>query len=381
MQKIKKELVWWTGDFNSLIKDWVINNKPDLLDSLNNSILLEKEMWLEAGFDAYRFSSVTGLMDRKHKTQFMYNVKSPLEWIPYKEYPKQSFTDCMFDAAQSIASEGKTIDIFWSGGLDSNAMLIAFNELGLHKQLRIIIGGSPETPELFHKLIKGRIDYVIDETSTMTNTYGLAKPDEHVWTAGPEADLMFGAAANLHGVGIDIKDDVGSWNFKRRYNYTYRLFRMISNCNLNWVDIRNHKSFFTHPSIEKFVVNHTLSGEMVFYNLTSAGWDSSNKPGAAQWFRTVGYGDKHAKNQKHYLTCKMPIRDFVYDFTKDKTISYHIPKVISVFRMKYDRPSDPSVTRIQKLMPPLRNIAITGEGIVITRENFSDYDWSMYMLG
>ena len=57
----------------------------------------------------------------------MYNVKSPLEWIPYKEYPKQSFTDCMFDAAQSIANEGKTTDIFWSGGLDSNAMLIAFN--------------------------------------------------------------------------------------------------------------------------------------------------------------------------------------------------------------------------------------------------------------
>ena len=381
MQKIKKELVWWTGDFNSLIKDWVINNKPDLLDSLNNSILLEKEMWLEAGFDAYRFSSVTGLMDRKHKTQFMYNVKSPLEWIPYKEYPKQSFTDCMFDAAQSIASEGKTIDIFWSGGLDSNAMLIAFNELGLHKQLRIIIGGSPETPELFHKLIKGRIDYVIDETSTMTNTYSLAKPDEHVWTAGPEADFMFGGAANLYGVDIDIKDDVGSWNFKRRYNYTYRLFRMISNCNLNWVDIRNHKSFFTHPSIEKFVVNHTLSGEMVFYNLASAGWDSSDKSGAAQWFRTVGYGDKHAKNQKHYLTCKMPIRDFVYDFTKDKTISYHIPKVISIFRMKYDRPSDPSVTRIKKLMPPLRNIAITGEGVVITRDNFSDYDWSTYILG
>ena len=77
----------------------------------------------------------------------------------------------------------------------------------------------------------------------------------------------------------------------------------------------------------------------------------------------------------------MPIRDFVYDFTKDKTISYHIPKVISIFRMKYDRPSDPSVTRIKKLMPPLRNIAITGEGVVITRDNFSDYDWSTYILG
>ena len=44
MQKIKKELRGGIGDFNLLIKDWVINNRPDLLDSLNNSILLEKEM-------------------------------------------------------------------------------------------------------------------------------------------------------------------------------------------------------------------------------------------------------------------------------------------------------------------------------------------------
>ena len=46
---------------------------------------------------------------------------------------------------------------------------------------------------------------------------------------------------------------------------------MISNCNLNWVDIRNHKSFFTHPSIEKFVINHILPGEMVFYNSKGVG--------------------------------------------------------------------------------------------------------------
>ena len=79
----------------------------------------------------------------------------------FKEYPKQSFADCMFESAQSIANSGKTIDFFWSGGLDSNAMLLAFNELGLEKQLHVIIGGSLETPELFEKIIKGRIDYVI----------------------------------------------------------------------------------------------------------------------------------------------------------------------------------------------------------------------------
>ncbi len=371
-------LVWWTGDFNSLMKDWVINNRPDLLDSLNNSILLEKEMWVEIGHNAYRFAVLTGLMDRKHETQFMYNTKFDHEWIPYEEHPKQSFTDCMFDAAKSVADEGKTIDLFYSGGLDSNAMLIAFNELGLHKQLRVIMGGSPESPELFDKLIKGRIDYVFADPNTQTETYSLAKPDEHVWTAGIEADFMFGGT-NLFSIDIDIKDYMRSWNFKRRYNWSNRLFRMIGNCNLNWVDIRNHKSFFTHPSIEKFVVNYTLSGEMVFYNLADSGWDNSGQPGLAQWLRTVGLGDKHSKNQKHYLTCKMPIRDFVYNFTKDKTISYDAPKVISIFRMKFDKSSDPSVTHIKKLMPESRNIAITGEGVVITRDNFSDYDWSEYI--
>ena len=371
-------LVWWTGDFNSLIKDWVINNRPDLLDSLNDSILLEKEMWVEIGHNAYRFAVLTGLMDRKHETQFMYNTKFDHEWIPYEEHPKQSFTDCMFDAAKSVADEGKTIDLFWSGGLDSNAMLIAFNELGLHKQLRVIMGGSPESPELFDKLIKGRIDYVFADPNTQTETYSLAKPDEHVFTAGIEADFMFGGT-NLFSIDIDIKDYMRSWNFKRRYNWSNRLFRMIGNCNLNWVDIRNHKSFFTHPSIEKFVVNYTLSGEMVFYNLADSGWDNSGQPGLAQWLRTVGLGDKHSKNQKHYLTCKMPIRDFVYNFTKDKTISYDAPKVISIFRMKFDKSSDPSVTHIKKLMPESRNIAITGEGVVITRDNFSDYDWSEYI--
>ena len=367
-----KNLVWWNSDFNSLIKDWLINNRLDLLDSYNNSLLLEKEIFQNMGSNSYRFQVVTGLIDRKHETQFMYNTKSNSKWIPYQEFPKQSFTDCMFDAAQSIADEGKTIDFFWSGGLDSTAMLIAFNELGLHKQLRIIMGGSPETPDLFDKIIKGRIDHVIDETSTLTNTYSIAKPDEHVWTGGVEADTMFGAKANLYGVDVSVKDNVESWNLKRRYNHTYRLFRMIANCNLDWIDVKNHKSFYTHPSIQKFAINHTLSGEMVFYDLTDGGW------GLDPWLSTIGYNE-NAKGQKHYLSCKMPIRDFVYSITKDNYISYELPKVASEYRMRFEKSLDPSMTYAKKSMSLLRNIAVTGKGEVITRDNFLDRDWSEYL--
>lgn len=368
-----KNLVWWNSDFNSLIKDWLVNNKLDLLDSFNNSSLLEKEIWQDMGSNSYKFSAVTGLIDRKHEIQFMYNTKSNSKWIPFEEQPTRSFTDCMFDAAQSIADEGKTIDFFWSGGLDSTGMLIAFNELGLHKQLRVIMGGSTEAPDLFDKLIKGRIDYVIDETSTLNNTYSLAKPDKHVWTAGPEADIVFGAKANLYGVGISVKDNVESWNLRRRYNYTYRLFRMIANCNLDWIDLNNHKSFYTHPSIEKFVINHTLSGEMVFYDLTDEGWGRING-----WRVTNGYNE-NAKGQEHYLSCKMPIRDFIYNFTRDKIISYEMTKVVSEYRMRYRESLDSSGIRKKKSMSPPRNIAVTNKGEVITRDNFLDHDWSEYM--
>ena len=372
--KNKKELVWWSSSFNELIRTWLKNNNPDVLDNFENLEFLEKNVYLFMGYNS-RLHTLTGLSDRKHKTQFIYNQTSDCEWLPYQEYPKQSFTDCMLGAAQSIASVGKTIDLFWSGGLDSTAMLIAFNELGLHKQLRIIMGGPPEVSILFDKLIKGRIDYIIDQTSTYVCTFSFAKPDEHVWTAGVEADIVFGAKASLRSKGISVKDYSEwcyLWNAKRRYGYTHRMFRMIVYCNVDWIDINNHKSFYTHPSIEKFVINQTLSEEMVFYDLTDEKWND-------EWISTIGY-DKSTKGQKHYLSCKMPLRDFIYSFTKDDSISYKMPKITSEMRLSFQKPSIGSpMPFVKKHMPPPRNIAVTDEGVVITRDNFLDYDWLDYI--
>ena len=66
---------------------------------------------------------------------------------------------------------------------------------------------------------------------------------------------------------------------------------MISNCNLNWVDIRNHLIFFTtHDPLKNLLsIIHYLI-EMVFYIRVKVqdNFHSSDKSGAAQWFRTVG---------------------------------------------------------------------------------------------
>ena len=61
----------------------------------------------------------------------------------------------------------------------------------------------------------------------------------------------------------------------------------------------------------------------------------------------------------------MPLRDFIYNITKDKNLSYEIPKTLSGIRLSLDK--------------PLNVTAITGEGHVIRDDNFNDFDWAPYI--
>lgn len=358
--KNKKQLVWWNNYFNSLIKDWIIINRLDLLDSFNDAILFEKEILRDSGFNPYDYP-LTGAIDRTGKNTFLYNSVIPSKWIPYQEQNKQSFEDCMFETAQSIANDGRTIDLFWSGGLDSTAILIAFNELGLEKQLRLIIGGELEETKTFNRIVKNRIEYVVTPY-LINDLWSVAKPNEHVWVVGAEADPMFGAQGSLWTGGVTVENEEHSWNLKRRYLFVSNAYRYVSNCRLDSIDISSRKSFYGHPSIERFTINHALSGDMVYYNLTHEGWGDN-------FHNTRGY-NSYAPSQKFYLKCKMPIREFIYKYTNDEEISYKMLKVVSEERLRM-----PS----KKPRPPLRNIAITSEGDVITRDNFLDRDWSEYI--
>ena len=138
----------------------------------------------------------------------------------------------MFESVKLLADKGKTIDFFWSGGLDSTACLLAFNELGLHKQLHVIMGGAPESPELFEKVVKGRMDYSWDETATASVVFGLAKPDEHVLSSCAEFDPMFGG---MHAAVGPVIDGGGTgaveqtWNTKRRYYISKETWRNMDN--------------------------------------------------------------------------------------------------------------------------------------------------------
>ena len=98
---------------------------------------------------------------------------------------------------------------------------------------------------------------------------------------------------------------------------------------------------------------------MVYYDLTHDGW--------GDWYTTgEAYG---APSQRYYKKCKMMIRDFIYQLTGDRDLAYEQPKVASGLRLMGGASST------------LRVLAITGDGQIVTHENFDGFDWSEYIVG
>jgi len=351
-------LVYWTLPFLETVEKWIQTEYPLFLQEWN--ILLKEDLVLSrrAGFSRSNQST----LDRAGQLETVFHTQTCVPWLPFAEYPRKNFSDCMFESAQLLADKGKTIDFFWSGGLDSTAALLAFNELGLHKQLHVIMGGKPESPELFEEVVKGRMEYTWDETSTADIFYGIAKPDEHVLCSCSEFDIMFGAKANFAGRGVKVKNP-DSWEIKRRYYTGRHAWRNVINFSGDWVDIDNYMPFVMQKPLEKWLCNHVIDENMVYYDITDESWESG------EWFST-GYAP-NALGQEHYKKCKMAVRDFLYKITKDEYLSYHKPKVASMVRLAGQRPGSGGIHRI---------LAITNAGEIVTSDNFHDFDWPSYIV-
>ena len=303
-------------------------------------------------------------LDRAGEHESLFHTHNLVPWIPLVEYPRKSFSDCMFESVKLLADKGKTIDFFWSGGLDSTACLLAFNELGLHKQLHVLIAGALESPELFEKVVKGRMDYSWDETATASVVFGFAKPDKHVLSSCAEFDPMFGGMHAtlgpdlfpMHGGGIGPVEQ--TWNTKRRYYLSKNSWRNMDNFSGDWVNIDNYMPICMQEPLEKWLCNHVIDENIIYWDITSDDWDYED-----WWSKGVA---PNAPGQEHYRKCKMPLRDFLYMLTKDEYISYQQPKQASMLKL------DLSESR--------RIIAITNDGDCVTKDNFHNFDWTKYIV-
>jgi len=119
-------------------------------NSLSNDPLLKISDWLGGSKTDYAF-------DRTNTIQGPLREKN-ISLIPEFDINfNKTFKEICEDTARDIINEGKSIDIYWSGGVDSTAVVVAFlNVCTDFKQLNIVYdtGGIEEYPLFYEKYVK-----------------------------------------------------------------------------------------------------------------------------------------------------------------------------------------------------------------------------------
>lgn len=292
---------------------------------------------------------------RKTNEQYVFNTSTHtlnMPWVEYQHYPEwdmDDVTDAMMASAQILADTGKTIDLFWSGGLDSTGALIALNEI-CPKQLRVIIGGYTEYPEYYDKVVK-HLDHVIDDTG---NLMSIAKPDKHVYCPCGQGDELFGAPGRGDREMVEKYTDTRekilvNWELTREYKWATGGLRFIQEFSGDKMDMENHLQLYTQKPLEKWAINQHKTGL------------------ESELFTGIPPKGDHWEDE-HYHKWKIPLRKFLYKFTKDEEFSFKKKKIMSLDRAQ---------TNLQKYKheKEYRVWAVLEDGTIITKDNIDQYDW------
>ena len=283
-----------------------------------------------------------------------------IDYRYYDEIDRYDFSDLMLMRAQEFARKNKQIDFYYSGGLDSVAMLVAFREVPIRHQLHIIMGGS-DPLSLGPDNLK---DYILSGNHTIDSTgnlYGMADPSKNIVTTGIEADPLFGSVGNpilmknikrdktdLFGYkfALDAEPDLHllvneDWNYdfwwhNQRYFSRMRSFRIIKNFSGEKMDLSNYCPFYMGDNIFKWCINQHYNKQIKWHH---------------------GNPKFHKSN---FLASKPMLRQFVGDFC-DRDWAYNIGKT----RTEWSKDNLVSQTN--------RVLAVTADGTVVTRDNVGDY--------
>jgi len=307
------------------------------------------------------------LLNRDTEQQYTFNssVKSlNMPWLEYKHYPEVEnldITDVLIASAEILASTGKTIDFFWSGGIDSTAALIALNEV-CPEQLHVIIGHSTEYQDYYDKVVK-HLDHTINTTH---DVFKEASPDKHILCPCGTADEVFGSNGNGKSANIYVTSPqqiYETWEAKRKQKWCVGSLRYIYEWEGDKMDMSNHLPIYVQPPMEKWAVNQHRKGWREACGTIFGNMDENNPD---------TYICVNDMKHEHYLTYKMPLRDHIYKFTKDKEYAYGHGKVISLLRGQHlvNRVVDKSSYRIW---------GILDDGSILTKDNIEQYDWRGFL--
>ena len=256
-----------------------------------------------------------------------------------------SFDDIMMNRAIEMRDMDKEIEILYSGGIDSVAIMYALVEVCPKDQLRIIMGA--ETPIKIYpagyKNVAGHLHYEFSNG----NMFGIARPDKRLFTTGCEADRLFGSTGYPHGRVYNrdtyTKNKEDDYNAERwwpitRHTYLTQSFRMLQNISVDKMDIRNYQPFFLCPDMLRYAMNMHIDKKIVLH---TNWWD----------------------DEDNFLKTKMNIRNFISKF--DKGYAYSQGKTNMRADVQYEHTLPLSLN--------FNVLAITEDGTIVNKSNIMDY--------
>lgn len=282
----------------------------------------------------------------------------------------------MLERASELWNVGRPINVFWSGGIDSTAMLVALmmtnnnwnNQLHITTTQRSI---TEEYPKFFEDYLSGSNVTVVDGDRMLHRDF---YSDDEVNLTGDLADQLFGSGfsqryvgqfdkAQLHTplaqirsqlferattIGTSRLNTVTRWPRHRVTNVlphinslslSIQLTHLVSEDQfLTWVDNHLSRAPFKLNTLYDMMwwLNFTLKWTEKKYRLVGILGDSSIEPSASVFFDTPDFQwwsmtHHHEKIQpSDWKTYKQPLKDFIFSFTNDDQYRTNKTKEVSL---------------------------------------------------
>ena len=285
----------------------------------------------------------TGILDNR----FKYKSISPIPTI--SENFNKTFEDICYETAQLLINLNKPISIFWSGGIDSTCLLATFMKLVSDpKQIRVVMTPKSieEYPWFYEEKIKGHYDILmyhnfIHRYDPRQSVAGGHFAGDEIILTGSFGDQLFGSIKVVNN--LDIKDMFWKEAFDNDMLFGAGLSRQKAKTGVNWqTDILCKKEvrdfirdilpiqlkeapFEIKTTFDLFWwLNFTIKWQCIVFRplgfnteLTKKKFNQMEAFYDASDFQQWAMLNPDLKEKGTPETYKFPMKDVIYDFTKD----------------------------------------------------------------
>lgn len=259
------------------------------------------------------------------RTRILFDVKNlePLMPIGKADCTKKLNDICDERSFEIFKKAGaKKIYVFWSGGIDSTTALVSLLRCGAGKSLCVLMNSESvaEYPDFYDKYIKNNLNVIWVDYK---NSFGIPEsPDKYlqdgVLVTGEIGDQIFGSDKYL-SFG-DTSKLLSNWKDGMPMIEKYEEFALASP-----VQIKTKKDFW-------WWFNYAVKYNQVAFRVLRNSKTFILEENTFHFFNSVSFNDwavSTPSEEKFFGTdirkYKKPLKDYIYNFTKDS--NYQLNKI------------------------------------------------------